>query len=954
MKFTAYVKALAVLILFFPLLSLALIAQAAPTPEQIQLFNQLSPAQKAEALKQINKQPTQTPAKTISQPQVVKPRPAPTDKAIEDIAKKGADAPDLDEPKQKKTLKVKQPLKQFGYDLFSGTPTTFAPATDIPIPSEYIVGPGDTVQVQLFGKDNAEYDLIVSREGQLRFPGIGPISVAGLRFDELKSNLRQRVKRQMIGVKANITMGALRSIRIFVLGDAIRPGSYTVSALSNMTNALFVSGGIKAIGSLRDIQLKRRGKIVTHFDLYDLLLNGDTSGDVRLQPGDVIFIPPIGKTVGIAGEVRRPAIYELQNEQKVGEVIAFAGGLLPTSYMKATQLERINQQGNRTLLDIDISTDTGLTRPVQDGDVIRIYSTLDKMDDIVLLSGHLQRPGGLQWHEGMRVTDVIRSANDLLPKPELRYALIKREVLPDRHIEAVTFNLGEALNNPQSKHNVILKPRDELHVFGQSNGNLKEKMAFIDALVAQLRDQARFNIPEHVVTITGNVRHPGNYPLSEGMWLSDLLKAAYDLKPQTDLDYALISREIESGERIRVFSTSLRDLLKEPAGKKDLQLMPRDQVYVFATGVGRQEQIEPIVERLKRQARYEQLSEVVSVSGLVMSPGAYPLDDNMRISELVKAAGGLTEAAYTLSAELSRYKIVEGEYREIEHFTVNQSDIYDGNVATDIVLTPYDHLQIKRLPKWADQRSIDIRGEVKFPGIYPFRQGETLYDVLKRAGGLTAYAFPEGAIFMREALRRKEQEQIETMSKRLEADLAVTDLEKPQSIAATKKGSPSTAMADTLLSQLRDTKAIGRLVIDLKTILEQDPDDEDKRQQISLKADDKLYIPPKTQEVTIIGEVQQATSHLYTPDKTRNDYINMSGGLTYKADDERIYIVRASGAVLSEENAGWFADEILPGDTIVVPLDADRIQPLTFWTNITQIIYQLGIAAAAWNTVGVF
>ena len=262
---------------------------ATPTPEQMRMFQQLSPEQQQKALEAFKSKNGTISDQPLMEPQVVAPRPVPTDQTIEKTLQEGVDKPSLEEEQEEK--QVDQKLKQFGYDLFAGTPTTFAPATDIPIPSDYIVGPGDNIQVQLFGKENAEYDLVVSREGQLRFPGIGPISVAGLRFDELKQNLQERIARQMIGVKANITMGTLRSIRIFVLGDAIRPGSYTVSALSNMTNALFVSGGIKPIGSLRNIQLKRNGKVVTTLDLYDLLLSGDTSGDKRLQPGDVIFIP---------------------------------------------------------------------------------------------------------------------------------------------------------------------------------------------------------------------------------------------------------------------------------------------------------------------------------------------------------------------------------------------------------------------------------------------------------------------------------------------------------------------------------------------------------------------------------------------------------------------------------------------------------------------------------------
>ena len=212
-------------------------------------------------------------------------------------------------------------LEPFGYDLFEGVPTTFAPATDVPVPAEYVMGPGDNMRVQLFGNENIEYALVVSRDGVVNLPEIGPINVSGLTFVEARDVISQRIDEQMIGVRSSITLGELRSIRIFVLGDVERPGSYTVSGLSTITNALFVSGGIEEIGTLRRIELKRDGETVSTLDLYDLLLRGDTSDDERLLPGDAIFVPPIGDTIVVDGSVRRPAIYELNGETTAAEVI---------------------------------------------------------------------------------------------------------------------------------------------------------------------------------------------------------------------------------------------------------------------------------------------------------------------------------------------------------------------------------------------------------------------------------------------------------------------------------------------------------------------------------------------------------------------------------------------------------------------------------------------------------
>jgi polysaccharide export outer membrane protein len=947
------------LLLFVP----QVIAASAPTPEQMRLFQQLTPEQQQQAIeayqsgqaatanvteKPITEQPT---TQAPTEPGSVQPRAVDTNKRIEKTIEEGTNAPTLKEAPETKAIE-QPPLKQFGYDLFAGTPTTFAPATDIPIPSDYIIGPGDNIQIQLFGKDNAEYDLVVSREGLLRFPDLGPISVAGLRFDELKKNLQDRIARQMIGVKADITMGALRSIRIFVLGDAVRPGSYTVSALSSMTNALFVSGGIKPIGSLRNIQLKRNGKIITNLDLYDLLLHGDTSHDKRLQPGDVIFIPPIGKTVGVAGEVHRPAIYELKKKQTVRDALAFAGGTLPTAYPKVSQLERITSNGERTLLDIDATNEKDLNKPLRDGDVIRVYSILEKMENIVLLSGYVQRPGGVQWHEGMRLLDVVPSINDLLPKPDLEYVIIKREVQPDRHIEVITTRYSMALKDKSSDYNTLLKPRDEIIFFGLD----ENRQTAISEIIDHLKKQERFDHPALVVGVYGNVRYPGEYPYSKHMRVTDLLRAAYDIKPRTDLNYAVLTKEQLGGASIYTKVISLKNIIYRAGAVEDLELNPKDNLYIFGMEDSRQELLKPVLDQLKTQATNSEPAQVVSINGLVKEPGNYPLVKNMVVADLVAAAGGLSESAYSMGAELSRFQVVDGQYREIKHYKISQSQLFDHHISKKLKLTPFDRLQIKRIPLWTEQQSIELRGEVKFPGVYTFHRGETLKDVVERAGGLTDQAFPEGAVFTREELRIREQQQIDQMAARLESDLAAVTLEQSQSQTQTanKPDVQSVALANSLLKQLKQTKAMGRLVINLKGLLSS-PDQGTGFQHIILKDGDKLIVPQKTQEVTIIGEVQKSTSHLYSPDLNRDDYINLSGGTTYKADKDRIYTVRANGAVVSEENTKWYqnSEVVEPGDTIVVPLNAERLRPLTLWTNVTQIIYQLGISAAAWQTVGV-
>lgn len=722
-------------------------------------------------------------------------------------------------------------LKQFGYDLFSGVPTTFAPATDIPIPADYIVGPGDTVLVQLFGKENVEYELVITRDGRLMFPGIGPISVAGMKFSRLQQVVEKRVNRQFIGVRASVTLGKLRSIRVFVLGDAVRPGSYTVSGLSNLTNALFASGGIRKIGSLRDIQLKRRGKVVAKLDLYDLLLKGDTSNDKRLLPGDVIFIPPIRNTVGIRGEVRRPAIYELKNEKTVGELINLAGGFLPSAYPEVAKVDRIDGKRERILLDLNLNTKEGQDMELVDGDVVQVYSVLDRIERTVFLHGHVNRPGGYEWDPGMKLLDLIPSLSVLKEGIDPHYIMIKRENPDDRTISLLDADLEEAMKNPKGDANILLHARDEIYVFSIYENRQK----VIAPLLKKIRAQANHNQAHPVVSITGNVHHGGNFPLSP----------------------------------------------------------------------------------------------------------------DMRVRDLLRAAGGTTETAYTLEAELTRYEIKEGRFREQSTITVDIASVLENEPSKNLLLRSYDHLVIRRLPKWDEGGNITLAGEFNFPGSLPIKRGERLSSLIQRAGGLTKEAYPEGAVFIRESVRQREQAFIARLADQLERDLAFAGAKTQESDEEKKV---ALAEGRTLLKQLRQTQATGRMVVDVAALIRR------KREKYDLfvQPGDRLVIPRKPDDVGVLGEVYHPTSHLYQKGKDAMDYVKRSGGVTEKGNKRRIYVVHANGSVSPIRGTFRVGPRIGPGDTIIVPVKLDRISNLKLATDMTQVLYQVTVSLATLRTLGIF
>ncbi len=725
-----------------------------------------------------------------------------------------------------------QALKPFGYDLFGGVPSTFAPATDVPVPSEYVVGPGDTLQIQLIGTTKGRYALVVGRDGRINLPELGPVAVSGQRFEQVRESLDAVVREQLIGTQVSVSMGELRSIRVFVLGDAELPGSYTVSGLSTITNALFVSGGVKQIGSLRNIQLKRAGRTVTTLDLYDLLLRGDTSADARLLPGDVIFVPPVGATVGLAGEVRRPAIYELRSETSVAQLLQLGGGLLPEADPNIATLERVNSQRQRITVDVNLSAASGQGLALQSGDTLRVPTIRPILENSVVVNGHVHRPGEYQFTAGMR--------------------------------------------------------------------------------------------------------------------LSDLLPSLDELQPNADQNYILVRREMPTDRQVRIFSADLEQALAQPTGAANFELAARDQIFVFDRESGRDRIIEPLMRELRLQSRIDQPTLEVSVAGKVKVPGKYPLEPGMRISDLLRAGGSLDEAAYGGQAELTRYEVGSSGARQAELIEIDLRQALNGDPAADLALRPFDYLVIKEVPLWASQEEVEIGGEVRFPGRYPIHRGETLRSVMARAGGLTDLAFAAGAVFTREELKERERKQLATLATRMESDLAQASLMSAQE--AGRDAGQALAVGQSLLANLREAKPVGRLVIDLdraaaaKTGSEQD---------IVLKDGDRLLVPRVVQEVTVIGEVQSATSHLFRNNLGRDDYIAMSGGLTPRADDDHIYVVRADGSVVARSGNAWFSGggvDIRTGDTIVAPLDTERMRPLPFWIAVTTIIYNLSIAAAAVNS----
>ncbi len=507
-------------------------------------------------------------------------------------------------------------LTQFGYNLFRTAVSTFAPVTDVPVGPDYVIGPGDRFNISLWGRIEGSYQVEVNRNGEITLPKTGTLKVWGLTFAELKKYLLAEFSRHYKDFHINVVMARLRTIRVFAIGEVVTPGSYTLSSLSTVYNALFAAGGPSKRGTMRNIKLIRNGETIQTIDLYDFLLKGDKSQDARLHSGDTIFVPIIGPVAGIAGSVMRPAIYEMKEKITLGELFDLAGGLTPVGYLQRVQIERIVAHVRRIVEDFNLSKYPNAPQLakiiLKDRDLVKISPILPDIQKVVYLNGHVKRPGGYELKDGMKLLDLIPSFYQLLPEPYLDYADIIRLIPPDFHPETVSFNLGSLLRGDPSQ-NIELWEHDRVTVY--SRESLQE-------------------IPR--VTISGAVQNPGKYRLLDNMRVKDLIYNAGNLKRSAYLPEAEITRllKTEEGVTSRIIEINVGEALKENSAHNIL-LTVDDYLFI-------------------REIPEWYTDKVVTVRGEVKFPGIYSFSKGERLSSVLERAGGFTEHAYLKGAFFTR------------------------------------------------------------------------------------------------------------------------------------------------------------------------------------------------------------------------------------------------------------------------------------------------------------
>jgi protein involved in polysaccharide export with SLBB domain len=767
---------------------------------------------------------------------------------------------------------TRQVLPIFGADLFRNVPSTFAPLDLSPVPPDYVIGPGDEIRVRVWGQINFRADLRVDRSGEIYIPQVGQIHAAGLKYSELDQHLRAAIGRIYRNFDLAADLGHIRAVQVYVTGQARRPGVYTVSSLSTLVDALFESGGASVQGSLRHIQLRRDGSLVTDFDLYALLLRGDKSKDARLLPGDVIFIPTVGSQVAITGSVRNPAIYELLSGETIGDALKDAGGASTVASDARVSLDRIEAHQSRKTMETAFDS-AGLSIPLVDGDILRILSIVPMYRKTVTLRGNTANPGRFEWHAGMRLNDLIPDRDSLitreywwkrtqlgLPGPEFE----PLEKFPTLYQPSVSY--GYELRRPQQ---VTQPPAGNRAYPGQPNPNMAA----------------------------------GSNEIANGL----------DADRQNRQTY-----EQQSGQ---AYGT----LPQNPNGTRDSypQGVPAD-----------------------RQASNSALaSQANTQTGLAATPrndvtlSAPEIDWGYAVIERMDPD--------TLKSSLISFDL---EKLVLKHDASQNLELQPGDV-----VTIFSQADI-RVPLMQQTKYVRLEGEFVHAGIYSVQPGETLRDLVRRAGGFTSYAYLYGSEFTRESTRIAQQRRIEEYVRNLELQIQRGTMALAASAVSPQDIASSTAAQSSqreLIARLQQIRATGRIVLEFQpgaTGLDTLPD-------LALEDGDRFAVPPAPSTVNVVGAVYDQNSFLYKDQRRVGNYLHLAGGPDRSADAKHAFIIRADGSVVSrsDENGLWGntfdALQMNPGDTLVVPEKLIKPSALRGFLDWSQLFSQLALGAAAISVI---
>jgi protein involved in polysaccharide export with SLBB domain len=624
----------------------------------------------------------------------------------------------------------------FGADLFSNANLTFEPNLNIPTPGNYIIGPGDELILDVYGYSEKNDHLKVTPEGYVNVLNVGPILVSGLTMDEAKVRITHKLQAIYSGIANGSThvqllLGNIRSIQVMVIGEIVRPGSYTLPSLATVANALYVSGGPNTNGSFRDIQVIRDGKPVVTFDLYDFLTHGSLDKNILLRDQDIIKVNPYQTRVELTGEVKHPAIFEARDGEVLGDMIKYAGGYTSNAYKGFVTAVRVNNQEKEI---VTVPRDSISSYPLHSGDIFYVDSILNRYTNRVIISGSVFHPGDFALEPGMTLKDLIGKADGIKEDAFMNRGLIKR-LKADYSPEVISFNVQDVLSGTAS---IPLQREDSVFIY------------------------SKFNIREpYYIIVHGEVNHPDTIVYADSMRLGDVILLAGGLKDAASLNQIEIGRRIRSQEYdpndtnlaiVGRFSIQ-RDLSENPEAAS-FSLQPFDQIMV-RHAPGYHEQV------------------VVRIEGQVLYPGSYIIDArNEKLSDLVRKAGGLKPDAFSEGALLLRQPGIEGSDADFEK---NKLDVFaqanKGDDSSEVKRirtkmdssmqlvginldkalqypdSKYDLLlekeDVVRIPKKLE--TVSLYGEVFYPKLVRYDKRYRFKDFISQAGGFTAKALRRGS-----------------------------------------------------------------------------------------------------------------------------------------------------------------------------------------------------------------
>ncbi len=827
-------------------------------------------------------------------------------------------------------------LKQFGYDFFSGSPKL---NFSIPVDKSYVLGPGDELFVYVIGNppgiDLSKITrLVVDREGKVYIPGIGVFYVWGMTLGEA-----EKIISKSLGANIKLTVGRLRTFPVYVSGEVKRPGAVVVTGINTVIDAIIMAGGIEKSGTLRNVVITRRtakGLKRIHIDFYELLLEGKPV-DITLRDGDVIFVAPIGRIAGIAGKVKRPAIYELKSNETVRDIIDMAGGLLPSSYKYKVVISRYKNNKLLQVLEGSLDDEKFISQKVEDGDLILIKPVTSIPKNAIEIRGYVAYPGVYEYKENLKLSNILKP--DLFfVDSNMKFAYIERRFPSGSEPKYITFAPSDVLSG---KFDLELKPFDRITLF---------KLGF--------PKQIDFNRFKDAFVLEGEIKYPGVYAYRKGMKLSQVLNSDL-LTLNTNLYYAEVDRrDPRTLEVTKIEKFAPIDVLQ---GKSDVEIHKLDVIKFYPKYV----------------------YPPIKVSGLVKKSYYLPYHEGLKLSEALSSAEfkeDIKELKVEIFREVGRKKSLES-VEEAENIRVKPEtgkEVIKQNVASvflydllikrnskvDLILNPGDRLVVQRVKPEEMVEKVTVLGYVKRPGVFKIDEKTTLYDVLKAAGGFRKNAYPQGIVVLRESVRRMQEERISKavalMRQELEkeeagvmqSDLSKEELRARQQAFEAKR---------RLLEEIEKAQVTGRIAgiavpYDLESL-------KDSSCNILLEDGDRIYIPKKPGSILVFGEVYNPSALVYVEGKTVRDYLDMAGGLTKDADKENIFVIKADGSVISSSNLNrdenwkgrnlpeWgkpedYATNILdyrlnPGDAIIVPTE---IHVPTMWRplikDVMQIIYQ--------------